>query len=101
MDSAVKVPLSERFNFRIIIFAVIIGVVVGYPIYILLSEQITGGIHASGGYIETNLKAMGNFTFDERSGTIEDVPRQWREVDGKKLSLVGELYSSTQSAEMD
>jgi hypothetical protein len=98
MESAVKVPLSERFNFRIIIFAAIIGVVIGYPIYILVSEKITGGIHSSGGYIETNLKAMGNFVFDDRAGTLNDVPKQWRELDGKKLSLVGEIFAPDQAA---
>ena len=92
-----KVPLSERLNLRMVAFIGIIALLIGYPVYVLISEQVTGGIHHSGGYIETNLKAMGNFTFDGNNGTIEDVPAQWRALDGKKLSLVGEIYAENEA----
>lgn len=94
-----KVPLSERFNLRMFAFIGIIAVLVGYPLYVLISEQVTGGIHHSGGYIETNLKAMGNFNFDGNNGTIEDVPAQWRALDGKKLSLEGEIWAPNEASD--
>jgi hypothetical protein len=80
-----------------VIFIVVIGTVVGWPVYVLISEQVTGGIHRSGQYYETNLKAMGNFTFDGANGTINDIPEQWRALDGKKLSLVGEIYAPNEA----
>src|SRR5437588_6630809 len=92
-----KVPLSERINLRMIVFIAIIALLVGYPVYILISEQLSGGIHTSGGYVETNLKAMGNFEFSETNGTITDVPQKWRELDGKKLILVGEINPANEA----
>src|SRR2546423_12874784 len=94
-----KVPLSERINLRMIVFIAIIALLVGYPVYILISEQLSGGIHTAGGYVETNLKAMGNFEFSETNGTITDVPQKWRELDGKKLVLVGEMYAGTNASD--
>ena len=47
-NPAAKVPLSERVNLRIIAFLCVIVVLVGYPVYVLISEQYTGGIHNSG-----------------------------------------------------
>ena len=97
-SAAAKVPLSQRVNLRIVAFIAVIALLVGYPVYVLISEQVTGGIHHTGGYVETNLKAMGNFQFDGSSGTIEDVPAQWRELDGKKLSLVGEIWAPNEAS---
>src|SRR4051812_44587902 len=97
-QATAKVPLSERINIRMVFFILIIGTVLGWPVYLVISEQVTGGIHHSGQYYETNLKAMGNFTFDEVNGTINDVPEQWRALDGKKLSLVGQIYNNTEAS---
>ncbi len=93
-----KIPLSERINIRMVLFIGIIAFLIGSPVYILISEQLTGGIHHSGQYYEVNLKAMGNFTFDGNNGTINDVPQQWRDLDGKKLSLVGEIYAPSEAS---
>jgi hypothetical protein len=35
---------------------------------------------------------MSTFTFDQVNGTIEDIPRKWRELDGQKVVLKGEMY---------
>ena len=53
-----------------------------------------------GGYKEVNLKAMGNFVFDGQNGTVSDVPPQYRALDGQKVVLVGEMYSSVGAAEV-
>src|SRR5437870_4226482 len=97
-NPATKVPLSERFNLRIIAFVCIIAVLVGYPVYVLISDQYTGGIHNAGGYIATNLKAMGNFEFDSNNGKVTDVPDKWRALDGKKLILEGEIFAPNEAS---
>jgi hypothetical protein len=92
MDTAVKLPLSERINFRVIIFAAVILFLLGWPVYTFLSESLTHGIHDRGSYKEVDLKAMGNFIFDENAGKITDVPAEYRKLDGQKVLLQGEIY---------
>jgi len=93
MDAAAKIPLSERLNLRMIGFIAVIAVLVGYPVYVMIDQQLSGGIkQAAGGYQEVNLKAMSTFTFDQVNGTLEDVPKKWRELDGQKVILHGEMY---------
>jgi hypothetical protein len=41
---------------------------------------------------------MGNFVFDERASTLDDVPKQWRDLDGKKMNLVGEIFAPNQAS---
>src|SRR5207249_8010328 len=65
MDTAVKVPLSERINLRMIVFIGVIGFLVGYPIYVLIDAQVSGGVkNAANGYKLVDLKAMSTFEFD-------------------------------------
>ena len=91
-----KVPLRERFNFRMLFFIGLIAVMVGYPIYVMLDMKLSGGIKAAaGGYTAVDLKTMSSFTFDQANGTIDDVPQKWRALDGKKVILQGEMWSPT------
>jgi hypothetical protein len=93
MTMVAKVPLSERFNFRLIFFFGFIALLIGYPVWTLIDAQLSHGIrNVGGGYKEVNLKAMGNFVFDAQNGTVNDVPPQYRQLDGQKVVLVGEMY---------
>src|SRR3954465_6118081 len=99
MESAAKVPLSERINLRLIAFFIIIASVVGFLVVPYVRELVTGGIRdAGGGYTSVNLKAMGNFEFDGTNGTVNDVPPQFRNLDGKNLVLEGEMYPGNEAS---
>ncbi len=75
-----------------VIFFLIIGTMIGYPVYQFVHESVTGGIsNAGGGYTHIELKAMSGFLFDQNNGTINDVPAKWRELDGKKVVMEGEV----------
>jgi hypothetical protein len=90
---AVKVPWSERINFRMLALIAVIGVLVGYPVYVLIDTQVSGGIKAAAnGYKEVNLKAMSTFEFDQANGTLQDIPQKWRDLDGQKVILLGEMW---------
>jgi hypothetical protein len=96
MESAVKIPLPERINIRMIAFIAIIAVVVGYPIYVMIDAQVTGGIkNAGGGYKFVDLKAMSNFELDQNNGALTDIPEKWRALDGQKVILHGEMWGTT------
>ena len=95
-SGAAKVPLRERINFRMLAFIGIIAVLVGYPVYVLIDAQMSGGIkNAGNGYKLVDLKAMSSFEFDQVNGTKQDIPPQWRDLDGQKVILRGEMWSPT------
>jgi hypothetical protein len=91
--SAPKVPLSERVNIRMIVFAAVVLLLIGTPVYIYLDSTLSGGIHVEGNLARVDLKAMSNFPFDQTNGTIDDVPKQWRDLNGKRVELQGEIYA--------
>jgi hypothetical protein len=95
MESAVYVPLSQRVNLRMIVFGAVMALLIGTPLYIYVDSAISGGIKdAGGGYLAVNLKHMSSFVFDQQNGTVNDVPQKWRELDGKKVILVGEMWNA-------
>ena len=88
-----KLPLRERINFRMLFFIGFVALLVGYPVYVMVDMQVTGGVkQLSGGYTYVDLKAMSTFTFDQVNGTLDDIPRKWRDLDGQKVILKGEMY---------
>jgi hypothetical protein len=92
--AAAKVPLSERINLRMVAFVAIIAVLIGYPLWVMIDAQVSGGIKSvAGGYKQVDLKAMSTFTFDQTNGTLDDVPKKWRELDGQKVIVEGEMWS--------
>ena len=96
METAIKIPWTQRINFRLLFFVAFMALLLGYPVYILLDMQLSGGVkQAAGGYLDVNLKAMSTFTFDQANGTEKDIPQQWRDLDGKKVILRGEMWSPT------
>jgi len=88
-----KVPLTERINMRLIVFTVVMLAVIGYPIYLFVDEAVSGGIHDRGDYKEVNLQAMSTFSFDQQNGTVDQIPSKWRDLDGKKVVLTGEMWA--------
>jgi hypothetical protein len=92
-NPAVKAPLSERINLRMVFFIGFIALLVGYPIYVMVDMQVSGGVkQLAGGYKYVDLKAMSTFAFDQQRGTLNDIPQKWRELDGQKVVLHGEMW---------
>ncbi len=89
-----KSPLAGLLNPRVLIFAALAIALLGFPIYVFLDDAISGGIHDRGSYLEVDLKTMSNFEMDQHTATDEDVPKKWRDLNGKRVALVGELYSA-------
>ena len=87
-----KRPLFQRINFRMIFFGAVVLFLLGSPVYIFLSEKLTGGIRNRGDYLEVDLKAMSSFEMDQVQATMNDIPAKWRALDGKRVALEGEIY---------
>jgi hypothetical protein len=85
-------PAASRVTPRMVFFILVVLLLVGYPVYVFVESAVTGGIRDRGGYKEVDLKAMSLFHFDQENGTIEDVPQRWRDLDGQKVKVVGEMW---------
>jgi hypothetical protein len=81
----------ERFNLRLLGFIAIFAALLGWPLYLYLDATLTGGVKNRGNYFEVDLKAMSDFRFSDTEGTIDDVPKKWRELNSKTIVLEGEI----------
>jgi hypothetical protein len=64
---------------------------VGFALYETFNLVWRGGVVDKGNYFEVDLKSMSNFEMDQRVGTLADVPERFRNLDGKKVLLQGEV----------
>jgi len=71
----------------------LLAIFVGYPIYIYVDEAISGGIHRAGNSYAVELKAMSSFALDQVNGTDDEIPKRFRDLDGKSVILCGEMYA--------
>lgn len=88
---AARISLRERINLRVITFALVALVVVGYPAYLFLDLAVSGGIKDRGDYFEVDLKTISDFEMNPKFATDESVPAKFRELDGKRVLLDGEM----------
>jgi len=92
VEYAVQPRLSQRLNWRLFLLIGIVACVFGYPLYVFLDQVATGGIESHGSYSSVDLKALGNFPFDDHNGVITDVPAKFCSLDGKRIELKGFMY---------
>jgi hypothetical protein len=94
-NTVAKQPLPRRINGRLIGFVGTIVFLAGAILYMAwpaISMSYGGGIRHTSEGDEVNLKALGYFALDEHNGTIEQVPRKFRQLDGKKVILEGFMW---------
>ena len=93
-----KVPLGSRINVRLIVMLAVVAVPFLYFAYVMARDAMTGGVIDRGSYAEVDLKSMGSFPFDAVEDDIDNVPEQWRKLDGKRVMLTGEMYAGASAA---
>jgi hypothetical protein len=86
-------PWTQRINWRLMVLGAIVLIMVGVPFYIWVDEVVTGGIHDYGGFKEVDLKAMSTFDMDQASGSMDDIPLKFRQLDGKRCMMIGEMWN--------
>jgi hypothetical protein len=90
--------MRDRINPRVITFALVVLIVVGYPAYLFLDLALSGGIKNKGDYYEVDLKTISDFEMDQKYATDQSVPAKFRELDGKRVLLDGEIVAGQTSA---
>lgn len=92
MDVATKVPLSQRINFRVLIFLAVVITPVAFVLFQFLQIKATGGIIDRGQYLEVDLKTISSFDMDQFDATDQQIPKDFRALNGKRVLLIGEMY---------
>jgi hypothetical protein len=78
-----------QINVRMLMLVTAIAILVGIPAFKLVKGQINHGVENVGDHFDVNLKSLGNFQFDDKAGTLENVPALYRKLDGKRVVLEG------------
>ena len=69
------------------------GFVLVYPIYTALEAAITHGISRRGDLLVVNMKQMSDFNLDQINGQTQDIPKAYRQLDGQRVMLAGEMWA--------
>lgn len=96
MEATVKMPAEERRTnwgtvARVSVVGCLVLALVGYALKVTYESVIQGGVVNRGDYYDVELKAMSNFEMDQQRGTLADVPQRFRDLNGKKVLLIGEV----------
>lgn len=91
-----KLPWSQRVTWQMVVVFAIPTLVIGYLGYYIFEPDIRD---AGNGYTAVDLKAMSLFDFNQTSGKATDIPEKWRNLDGKKVVLRGEMYAPNEAGD--
>jgi hypothetical protein len=91
----VRKPLSERVNLRLVLFLGLVAIPFIWCLWLIVDPRL---IVNRGDYYEVDLKGMGNFPLDPRHDTEVAIPKEVRELNGKKVRFEGEMYAPDQAS---
>src|SRR5688500_1935279 len=94
-NPTMTMPARRRspINVRLVVLLAVIALPFIYFGYVIVDQAVSGGIKDRGSYLEVDLKTLGSFPFDSVQDDINSVPKKWRDLDGKKVMLSGEMYA--------
>ena len=83
-------PKRSPLTWRMIVLAAIPVCIVGALLYTYLQPAVRD---LGNGWKSVDLKSMSDFQFPQDFGTMANIPPQWRELDGKRVVLYGDMYA--------
>jgi hypothetical protein len=88
-----------RINLRLVVVLALVSMPFLYFGYVIVDQALHKGVVNRGNYFDVDLKSLGYFPFDASRDDLNDVPQRWRDLDGKRVALVGEMYTGGSAAE--
>jgi hypothetical protein len=82
-----------RISLRLVVLLAVVAAPFVYFGYVILDQTLNGGVTNRGSYFDVDLKSLGYFPFDAAKDDIGNVPERWRQLDGKRVALNGEMYA--------
>ncbi len=89
---AVCMSRTGAINLRLIFLLVVLCAPVAWLMWVFTSSALSGGVVNRGNYLEVDLKWISSFEMDPDNATDQSVPKQFRDLDGKRVLLIGEMY---------
>lgn len=83
----------RKLTWRRMAFVGIVAYIGCYPIYSYIESQLRGGIRRRGDLISVDLQEMGDFEMNQVLGTSDSIPRRFRDLEGRRVVLVGEMWT--------
>ena len=94
------VPAAGGGGLRLALFALIIVIPVGLLAWVFVDASRSNGVKTLvDGTAWVDLQAMSLFTFDQKDGTIDDVPEAYRALNGQRVALDGEMVVDNTAAD--
>jgi len=90
--------IRQRMTWQTALTIAAAAFVLFYPIYCVLEAAITHGIHRRGDVLVVDMKAMSDFNLDQANGQTGDIPVYYRNLDGKRIELAGEMWAPDSAA---
>ncbi len=101
VSPSIQLPWTQRINLRLWVLLAVVVLAVGYPLYQGLSLALTGGILSGsdekGAILKVDLKSISLFEMDQERAESADIPKKWRDLDGKRVELAGEMWLGNQT----
>jgi hypothetical protein len=98
LNTEKPVKKRSRINLRAIIFAAVLLLPLGWMVKTYVTLTVSKGIENTTRYGKdyktVDLKSLGNFAFNDQVDSEQQVPREYRDLDGKKLLLSGQMFSN-------
>lgn len=88
-----------QITWRALLLAATVVFLFGYPIWVYTDALVTGGITQRGDLLVVDLKALSSFEMDQDAGTNSDIPQKYRNLDGKRVLLTGQMWSPYAAAD--
>jgi hypothetical protein len=103
LDYAIKPSFGQKCrsllrNWRLMAFVGFFLALFGAVGYILVDASVSHGVHSHGSYTEVDLKSLGFFSFSNTDGRLTDIPKEYRELDGKRVKLTGVMFDGMSAA---
>jgi len=86
-------------SLRLIVLLALVSAPFVYFGYVIIDQSLHGGVTNRGSFYDVDLKSLGYFPFDAAKDDIDNVPAQWRQLDGKRVALNGEMYAPDSSGD--
>ena len=91
-------PRRSRVSLRLVLLLGLVAAPFLYFGYVIVDQAVHKGVVNRGSYYDVDLKSLGYFPFDANKDDFNDIPQRWRALDGKRVALVGEMYTGGSAA---
>lgn len=69
------------------------AIIVLYPLFDAVDSAIPHHAELRGNLWVCDLKTLSNFDFDQVNGKTEDIPKEFRDLDGKRVQVTGQMWA--------